>query len=109
MQLVERHDDRAGLQCRSPVIDACDGEGRALNGKGIAGLLMEAVGEKFAQHHFGLPIAKAAAGEKRKRIELIGIGPPAIDERIHVRREIHQVEDHGRSLGHVRKSADFGA
>ena len=56
LQLVERHDDRASLEPRAAMIDRHHRESRALNLKRVARFLVKVLGQKVAQHHFGLTI-----------------------------------------------------
>ena len=68
--------------------------GRALNLQCVAGLFLQVLGQQIAQHHFRLAVAEAAARLQRERVKLVGIGLPAVGQRIDLRRQVHQVQDH---------------
>jgi hypothetical protein len=109
LHLVEGHDDGAGFKRGASVVDAHDREVCALNGKYVAGLFPEIAGQQIAQQNLRHSIVKAVAGDNGEGIKLEGVGAPAINQRIHFRRQVHEIKNHGSHLSDIGDGADFDA
>ena len=80
-----------------------------VNRNAVAGFLFQVLRQQIAQHDLGLAGAKAGTGSELQRIHLVGIGRPSVDQRIHVGRQIDQIEDQRSHRGHLGQSLDFRA
>ena len=89
--------------------DSDDGERRALNLDCVADLFVQVAGQDVAHENFRLAILKAPPGGEGERIQLVGVGLPTEDQRIDLRCEVHQVEDHGTGLFDKWQRPEFGA
>ena len=77
------------------MIDRSHLESRTLKVKRVTGFLIQILSQKIAEHDFAQAISKSSPRQNLQRIELKRIGVPAVDQRIHVRGQVHQVIDRG--------------
>jgi hypothetical protein len=99
LHLVKRHDDGAGFERRPAAKNADHGKRAALQVDGIADFLVQAAGEQLAEHDFLLAIAESASLKNIQRGKLEGVGLPAIDQGVDLRRDGHHIDDHRRGDG----------